>query len=112
MGRREDPLEGPAASANRYPGLARIMRRFSDMDQLGRTRGLVKIYPGLSEARDEFLTAKTSEGDPLRCPMPCAVESAHGNDKLPSPRFARLLTGFYSAFQIQFWNVWDMGWPT
>jgi hypothetical protein len=48
------------------------------------TRGLGKIDPGLSEARDEFLTSKTQEGDPLRCLMPCAVESAHSSDKLPS----------------------------
>jgi hypothetical protein len=36
----------------------------------------------------------------------------HSSDKPPSLRLARVLTGLYSAFSNQFWNAWDMGWPT
>jgi hypothetical protein len=53
-------------------------------------------------------------GPAARGMLPCAVKSLHSSDKPPSRRFAPLGSrpAFTLPFQIQFWNAWDMGWPT
>ena len=57
---------GPAVSANPYPGLARSMRRFSDLDNNTREGPAASTnrYPGLSEACDDFLDLDTLGRDP------------------------------------------------
>jgi hypothetical protein len=80
-----------------------------------------KIDPRPLRSKRQISDTQNAEGDPLRCVrlaphcvLPCAVESARSSDKLPSPRSARLGSwlAFTRSFQVQFWNAWDMEWPT